>query len=327
MQEKYRAVGIATGSSGGLYTVKLDADGKSPLAGKTVACSAKGAFRHKFKKLVVGDRVEISFSDHSFKTETNGDITVSETFADIQIITLLERKNSFIRPPISNLDYIFIVMSAKSPKTDPLVVDKLIAIAEFNKAEPVVVISKSDLDTDSAEELYSIYRNAGFKTFLTSSAEEKGIEDVRSIMQDLLADGKIAAFAGASGVGKSTMINSIFPNFGISTSDVSRKTERGRHTTRAVTLYPAFGGFIADTPGFTMLDFEHFDFFDLPDLVGTFRDFTPFLGECRYSDCTHTKEKECGIVSALKAGKIAKSRHESYLNIYSTLKQKPAWKK
>ena len=123
------------------------------------------------------------------------------------------------------------------------------------------------------------------------------------------------------------MINSIFPSFEIRTGDVSRKTERGRHTTRAVTLYPACGGYIADTPGFSMLDFEHFDFFELEDLVHTFRDFVPFLGECRYTDCTHTKEEECGITRALREGRISKSRHDSYLNLYAVLKNKPSWKK
>ncbi len=327
MQEKYTAIGIATGNSGGLYTVKLDSNGKSPLSGRTVSCSAKGAFRHKSEKLRVGDRVEISFTDHSFKVNEDGEVVISESFADISITALLDRKNSFIRPPISNLDYIFVVMSAKSPRTDPLVADKLISIAEFNRAEPVIVISKADLDRAAAEELFEIYVKAGFKTYLTSSLENNGVEELKKIIESLLEGGKIAAFAGASGVGKSTMINSIFPDFGISTNDVSRKTERGRHTTRAVTLYEAFGGYLADTPGFTMLDFEHFDFFDLADLVGTFRDFTPYLSECRYSDCTHTKEEECGVIRALREGRISKSRHESYLNIYSTLKQKPTWKK
>ncbi len=325
MSEKYKAKGIITGNSGGLYTVLLDMDG-SPLSSLTVSCSAKGAFRHRDEKPRVGDRVEISYSDLSFRS-VDGEVTVSESFADISLTEILPRKNTFIRPPVSNLDYIFVVISARSPKTDPLVCDKLIAIAEYNNAEPVVIISKADLDRKAATELYDIYKRAGFKTYTTSSLEGEGVYDLKREMEALLDGGRIGAFAGASGVGKSTMINSIFPFFGISTGDVSRKTERGRHTTRAVTLYPAFGGFLADTPGFSMLDFEHFDFFELIDLVSTFRDIEPFTSECRYTDCTHTKEDECGVLNALRAGKITKSRHESYVNIYQTLKAKPFRKK
>lgn len=327
MQNKYLAKGMTIANSGGLYTVALDNDEETPLSGMTVSCSAKGVFRHREERLKVGDRVTVSFTDHSFIRLDDGTVIPSESFADVCIAGLLERKNTFIRPPVSNIDYIFIVLSARSPKTDPLVADKLISIAEFNHAEPIVIVSKSDLDKAAADELFSIYNSAGFRVFCTSSFDQSGVDEVRREMASRLKGGKIAAFAGASGVGKSTMINSIFPEFGLATNDVSRKTERGRHTTRAVTLYPAFGGYIADTPGFSMLDFEHFDFFDLEDLADTFRDFTPYLGNCRYSDCTHTKEEECGIMMALKAGKISKSRHDSYLNMYATLKQKPTWKK
>ncbi len=327
MQDKYNALGMATGSSGGLYTVILDSDGGTPLSGMTVLCSAKGAFRHRDEKLRVGDRVSVSYTSHSFTSLEDGSFEVQKNYADICITELLPRKNSFIRPPVSNLDYIFIILSAKSPKTDPLVADKLISIAEFNNAEPVIVVSKADLDRESAEELYGIYKNAGFKAYMTSSEIGEGVSDLGEEIKKLLSGGKLAAFAGASGVGKSTMLNNIFPEFSLSTNDVSRKTERGRHTTRAVTLYPAFGGYIADTPGFTMLDFLHFDFFELSDLVGTFRDFKPYLSECRYTDCTHTKEEECGVTRAVREGNIAKSRHASYMDMYQTLKQKPSWKK
>ena len=324
---KYYATGITIANSGGLYTVAVDNTEGCPLSGTTVSCTAKGAFRHKDERLRVGDRVRISFSDHSFTADSDGEVTVSETFADICICELLERKNTFIRPPVSNIDCIFVVLSARSPKTDTLVADKLISITEFNRAEPIIVISKSDLDQSAADELYSIYKKAGFDTFLTSGEDGRGVSELHAKVEQVLSQGKVIAFAGASGVGKSTMINKIFPSFGIATGDVSRKTERGRHTTRAVTLYPACGGYIADTPGFSMLDFEHFDFFGLEDLVHTFRDFEPYLSECRYTDCTHTKEDECGITRALRDGKISRSRHDSYLNLYQTLKSKPSWKK
>jgi ribosome biogenesis GTPase len=325
--EKYYANGITVANSGGLYTVVVDVNDGCPLSGACVSCTAKGVFRHRDERPKVGDRVRISFTDHSFTQNEEGGVTVSETFADVCVCEILERKNTFIRPPVSNIDCIFIVLSARSPKTDTLVADKLISIAEYNKAEPIIVISKSDLDSDAAGELYAIYEKAGFDTFLTSGEDGSGVSELRHKVESVLSEGKVIAFAGASGVGKSTMINKIFPSLGIQTGDVSKKTERGRHTTRAVTLYPAFGGYVADTPGFSMLDFEHFDFFELPDLVHTFRDFEPLLCECRYTDCTHTKEDECGITRALREGGISPSRHASYLNMYQTLKNKPSWKK
>lgn len=325
--EKYYANGITVANSGGLYTVAVDKTEGCPLSDTTVSCTAKGAFRHRAERPKVGDRVKISFTDHSFSVDGQGNVTVSENFADICVCEILVRKNSFIRPPVSNIDCIFVVLSARSPKTDTLVADKLISIAEYNRAEPIIVISKSDLDSDAANELYEIYKKAGFDTFLTSGEDGRGVSELHAKVEEVLGQGKVIAFAGASGVGKSTMINKIFPSFGIATGDVSRKTERGRHTTRAVTLYPACGGYIADTPGFSMLDFEHFDFFELEDLVHTFRDFEPLLAECRYTDCTHTKEDECGITRALRDGRISKTRHDSYLNLYQTLKNKPSWKK
>lgn len=324
---KYYAQGITIANQGGLYTVAVDKAEGCPLSDTTVSCTAKGAFRHRDERPKVGDRVRISFTDHSFSTDEEGSVTVSESFTDICVCEILDRKNTFIRPPVSNIDCILIVLSARSPKTDTLVADKLISIAEYNHAEPIIIISKSDLDESTADELYAIYKKAGFDTFLTSSEEGRGIDSLNERVRDILGEGKVIAFAGASGVGKSTMINKLFPSFGIATGDVSRKTERGKHTTRAVTLYPACGGYIADTPGFSMLDFEHFDFFELPDLVHTFRDFEPLLSECRYTDCTHTKEDECGITRALREGRISRSRHESYLNLYQTLKNKPTWKK
>ena len=139
----------------------------------------------------------------------------------------------------------------------------------------------------------------------------------------------LPAFSGASGVGKSTLMNSLFPNLALSTSEVSKKTERGRHTTRQTELFVIRDGempvFLADTPGFTMLDFEQFDFFKLEDLPSTMRDFEPYIGECKYKKCTHTKEDGCAILKAVKDGEISESRHKSYLALYETLKAKKKW--
>ena len=143
--------------------------------------------------------------------------------------------------------------------------------------------------------------------------------------------GKISAFSGASGVGKSTLLNRIFPTLGLETGDLSHRIERGKNTTRSVELYPLSeetdGGYLADTPGFTMLDFERFDFFGKDDLFDTFREFRRFSGNCRYTKCTHTKEEGCAVLEAVKVGEIPKSRHQSYTQLYEVLKSKNAWKK
>ena len=142
---------------------------------------------------------------------------------------------------------------------------------------------------------------------------------------------EICAFSGASGVGKSTLLNRLFPSLSLETGEISRRIERGKNTTRRVELYPLSetgeGGFLADTPGFTMLDFERFDFFDKEDLPETFREFRPYIGECRFTKCSHTKEDGCAILEAVKRGDIAKSRHDSFVEIYEVLKNKTDWKK
>ena len=326
MQNKYTGCGIVTENVGGLYSVSLDNDSDAPLSGKEISCSARGVLRHREERPKVGDRVKITYSDHSFSV-IDGSAVPSENGADIYLTEICERKNVFIRPPVANLDYLFLVLSSRSPQTLPLVADKMISISEHNRVEPVIIVSKCDLDKKSADELYTIYKNAGFSTYTVSSEEGSGIAELSSDIEKMLSGGRIAAFAGASGVGKSTLMNKLFPHLGLQTYAVSRKTERGRHTTRAVTLYPVYGGFLADTPGFSMLDFERFDFFTRDELLDTFRDFKDYTDNCRYADCTHTKEEGCAVLEAVRQGKISASRHESYLDMYNVLKQKPAWKK
>ncbi|MBO4971672.1 MAG: ribosome small subunit-dependent GTPase A [Clostridia bacterium] len=326
MQNKYTGCGIVTENVGGLYSVSLDNDSDAPLSGKEISCSARGVLRHREERPKVGDRVKITYSDHSFSV-IDGSAVPSENGADIYLTEICERKNVFIRPPVANLDYLFLVLSSRSPQTLPLVADKMISISEHNRVEPVIIVSKCDLDKKSADELYTIYKNAGFSTYTVSSEEGSGIAELSSDIEKMLSGGRIAAFAGASGVGKSTLMNKLFPHLGLQTYAVSRKTERGRHTTRAVTLYPVYAGFLADTPGFSMLDFERFDFFTKDELLDTFRDFKDYTDNCRYADCTHTKEEGCAVLEAVRQGKISASRHESYLDMYNVLKQKPAWKK
>ncbi len=305
---------------GGLYSVKV-CDQASPLDGTLVACRAKGAFRHSNTTPLAGDNV-LLLADSS---ENNDRKAAESGFVVAQI---LERKNALIRPPLANLDYIFVTMAATHPAPILTTVDKMISIAEFNGIEPVIVITKNDLSPDEAVRISDIYRKSGFTVFVISSVSGEGIEEVRKFIDTALKS-KTAAFAGASGIGKSTLMNALFPKLNLFTSDISRKIERGRHTTRQVELFEISDdtdcGYIADTPGFSMLDFGRFDFFEKDDLPLTMREFVPYIGECRYTKCSHTKEEGCAIVEAVKRGDIPRSRHDSFLEMYETLKAKKKW--
>lgn len=298
---------------GGLYTVRIT-ESDTLEVGSLVKCRARGSFRHDGFTPLAGDKVTLLWEDSLEK--------------DCVIDSVDPRKNSLIRPPMANLDLIFITMAAASPTPILTTVDKLIAICEHNKIEPIIVITKEELSPDYADELKEIYEKCGFMCFSLSAKENIGIEAIDRFIEENMR-GKTAAFAGASGIGKSTLMNALFPSLRLSTSEISRKIERGRHTTREVELFPlseeAECGYIADTPGFSMLDFARFDFFDKDDLPTTFREFLPLIGECRYKKCTHTKEEGCAILSAVKAKKIPPSRHESYIELYDVLKAKKKW--
>lgn len=314
----YTAGGKIMSISGGLYKIRLDE------SGKTVFCRARGAFRHSGMTPLVGDNVVLRSDKPADK------LTGSETEGGIMIESIKERKNALIRPPMANLDCIFVSMAAAAPAPILATVDKLIAIAEHNQIEPYIVVGKSELDPATADEIKRIYTLAGFEVFSLSCETGEGVEDVARFIRENLA-GKTAAFSGASGVGKSTLMNLLFPSLKLQTGEISRKIERGRHTTRSVDLYETEldGGslYIADTPGFSMLDFKQFDFFDKDALPYTFREFDDYIGECRYTKCTHTKEEGCAILEAVREGRIAKSRHDSFLELYDVLKNKKEWDK
>ena len=305
--------GIIISGVGGLYSVRSD-------SGENFPCRAKGAFRRKGLSPLVGDRVSIRPPEASGK-----EYFIEEIF---------ERKNSLIRPPMANLETLFVTFAPKNPEPSTLYLDKLLSIAVFNRIKPVVIITKADISEELAESYATIYRKAGFPVFISSSENGKGVEELKKYIISLKG---ICAFAGASGVGKSTLMNALFPSLTLDTGVLSEKISRGKHTTRSVTLYSmtdlmegaSSEAYIADTPGFSMLDFIEFDFYSLEDLPHCFPEFEPYLSGCRYTDCSHTKESasDCAIAAAIENGEIAKQRHESYLSIYADLFGKRPWKK
>ena len=235
---------------------------------------------------------------------------------------------------MANLETLFVTFAPKNPEPSTLYLDKLLSIAVFNHIKPVVIITKADISEELAEFYANIYRKAGFPVFISSSENGKGVEELKEYILSLKG---ICAFAGASGVGKSTLMNALFPSLTLDTGVLSEKISRGKHTTRSVTLYSmtdlmegaSSEAYIADTPGFSMLDFIEFDFYSLEDLPHCFPEFEPYISGCRYTDCSHTKESasDCAIAAAIENGEIAKQRHESYLSIYADLFGKRPWKK
>ena len=305
--------GIIVSGVGGLYSVKAD-------NGEIFPCRAKGAFRRKGLTPLVGDRVSVRPPEASGK-----EYFIEEIF---------ERKNSLIRPPMANLETLFVTFAPKDPEPSTLYLDKLLSIAVFNRIRPVVVITKSDISEELAATYAEIYKKAGFPVFISSSENGNGVDALKEYILSLKG---ICAFAGASGVGKSTLMNALFPTLTLDTGVLSEKISRGKHTTRSVTLYSMSDlienapsdAYIADTPGFSMLDFIEFDFYTLEDLPHCFPEFEPYISRCRYTDCSHTKESanDCAIAEAIENGDIAKQRHESYLSIYADLVGKRPWKK
>lgn len=305
---------------GGLYTVRED-------DGCETDCRAKGTFRHEGMTPLVGDRVRVTVDDEMENRQDRG----AQTGA--LLAEIYPRRNALIRPAMANLDVMFVVAAAKDPDPSLRFLDKLLCILEYQEIEPVLIVTKADLEPHRAEQMRTKYEKCGFTVFVTDA--ETASEDER--IAGYLArfdDGTIAAFCGASGVGKSTLMNRLFPHLDLETGEISEKIARGKHTTRAVHLFSLpqcsdgrFRGYLADTPGFSMLDFVRFDFFSVEELPYTFREFVPQIGRCRYTKCTHTREDGCAILDAVAQKQIPKSRHTSYLELYDALKDKKDWMK
>lgn len=282
--------GIITKSIGGLYLAE-SSDG-------VYECRARGIFRKQGISPAVGDNVEFE----------NGVIT-----------DIYERKNSLIRPPLANLDYLVFVVSVSQPSPNLLLLDKFIAVAEYQKIEPIIAVTK--IDIESCENIVSIYNAVGITVLTIDCSREDPAEEIRELLKD-----KISAFTGNSGAGKSTLLNAICSDFEIPTGEISKKLGRGRHTTRHAELYKLpWGGYIADTPGFSTFETDKYSIIKKEELSGCFREFEEFEGECRFRDCSHTKEKGCRVIEAVSEGKIARSRHESYCAMYEDAKKIKEW--
>ena len=282
--------GLILSGKNGLYTVEAE--------NGTYICRSGTRVRKNDGKILAGDKV--LFRD-------NGD-------GNGFIISMLERKNSLVRPPVANIDLLAMVVAPKDPAPYLYNIDLLTVIAEKNDIESAIIISKSDLG-DHAE-IVDIYRKTPFRVIVTSSESGSGIEEARALLSD-----KICVLCGASGVGKSTLLNSLYPELKLQTGSLSEKIARGKNTTRTTELFPMGNGtYLADTPGFTAVNTELYCAIDHKELHKLFPEFEKHTRNCRYSDCTHTKETECGIFEAVSNGEIALSRHESYKKLYGELK-------
>ena len=286
--------GILMKSIGGFYYVRCD--------NKDFECKARGNFRKRGSSPVVGDKVLISVPD--------------EGFAAIEEI--LPRKNKLKRPALANIDTLVIVCSTVDPSPNYTIIDKMTAAAVNNNMIPVIVVSKNDLQ--NGDEIAEIYRNSDILVFQCSPDNAEEVVRLKEYLK-----GKVSAFTGNSGVGKSTLLNQLFENLDLQTGIISEKLGRGKHTTRVVELFEIDGCIVADTPGFSTVDLQRYEMIDKTQLQYCFPEFEKYLGECQFTSCAHVCEKGCRILEAVEDGEIEKSRHRSYVTMYNEVKDIKAW--
>ncbi|MDR0889638.1 MAG: ribosome small subunit-dependent GTPase A [Oscillospiraceae bacterium] len=275
----------------GFYYVQMQ-------SGEVLTCRARGKFRSEHVSPLVGDLVQVE---------------------DSMVSAIAPRRNCFLRPAVSNLDMLVILASESNPVTDPFLIDRVCAIAGNQEVPIVLCVNKVDLK--NSETLTGIYRRAGMRVIATSAETGEGIDELHAEIR-----GKIVAFTGNSGVGKSSVLNCLDTRFSIRTGEVSEKLGRGRHTTRHIELYwldETTG--VIDTPGFSSFDTSMMERILKENLQYAFPDFAPYLGACRYHDCAHIKEPDCAVLAALKSGKIEPTRHAGYVRLYNEAKELRLW--
>lgn len=312
MSENQKLRGKVLSGVGGLYKVIAE-------SGELIECKAKGNFRHSGISPYPGDNVMLEKAEKGVAL----------------ICEIAERKNVFVRPPAANIDKLFITVAAASPSPAYITVDKLLCAAEYYGAESVILVTKSDLDPEKAKEISDIYQKSGYKVFVTSSQQGKGIDDLKRFVLSECAShsgcGTTAVFAGESGVGKSSLMNAMFPDLALKTGAISRKISRGKHTTRAVTLYSLndvcsfAGAFLADTPGFGIFELSSIEELYYEEVCGLFPEFFDHASDCKYRKCTHLREEGCAVLCAVENGDIPKQRHESFVRIYEEIKALRPW--
>ncbi len=286
--------GIIIKGIGGVFYVEA--------ADEIYECKARGVFRKSGMKPLAGDRVLISINDNAENT----------------IEKIYDRKNYLERPPVANVDKLFIVSSVCEPKPVLLILDRLTALATIKNIEPVIVFTKTDLG--DASEYVDIYQKAGIKAFSVSCVNGEGVEEVKKELKDC-----ISAFCGNSGVGKSSLLNAIDDSLGLKTGEISDKLGRGRHTTRHSEMIKVEGGYVADTPGFSSFETEETELILKDDLPYAFKEFEKYIGECKFTSCLHVKDKGCRIIQAVEEGHIPATRHESYCSMMEEAKNIKEW--
>ena len=289
-----RTTGRILRSVSGFYDVQTE-DG-------IIICRGRGHLRKGNAIPLTGDMVEI---------------TVEQGKGMIEKI--LPRRNRFIRPAVANIDALVVFASNVNPVTEPFLIDRVAAIAGDQEVQVILCVNKCDLDP--AVDLARIYRHAGFHVIQASAKTGEGVEQLRQLIA-----GKFTAFTGNTGVGKSSMLNALSPGLQLATGEVSQKLGRGRHTTRHVELYRLDENtYVADTPGFSSFDTDQMDVMLKENLQYAFGDFTPYLGNCQFHDCSHRAEPGCGIRAAVEQGEIESTRYQSYLQLYEKSSQIKLW--
>ena len=281
-------------SLSGFYDVQLP-DG-------VVTCRGRGVLRKEHVTPLTGDMVEVTLEHGKGMVES-----------------VLPRKNSFVRPAVANVDALAIFAANVNPVTEPFLIDRVAAIAGDQNVQCLIVINKSDLDP--AEQLRGIYEKAGFPVILTSAKTGEGLDMLKTYLR-----GKLTAFTGNSGIGKSSVLNCLCPELMLATGEVSEKLGRGRHTTRHVELYTlGEDTYVMDTPGFSSFDTDQMDIILKENLQYAFPDFGPYVGKCQFADCSHRREPGCAVRQALEEGQIGQTRYDSYLRLYEKSAQIKQW--